>query len=703
MRGAFPTGTGTGGGHQPPRWNPPRPEELQPHFPQLEITGLIGAGGMGAVYRAVQKKLDRTVALKILPLETARDPAFAERFAREAKALALLNHPNIVTVYDFGQSGAYFFFIMEFVEGANLRQLIQSKTLEARQALELVMQICAALQFAHDEQVVHRDIKPENILISKKGQVKIADFGLAKLMGPAPDSGLTASQMVMGTVNYMAPEQRENSRDVDHRADIYSLGVVFYEMLTGQVPMGRFDPPSKKVRVDVRLDEVVLHALEQEPSRRYQQVSEVRSNVETISQSLPAQPAAGAPADRPVSSPRFLSFVALPGLLLALVLMVWALWNRSAPALLGLPLAVTLPSLWFYWRYETAADGLRWRDLPPAVRRRGNWRAAGWIAICIPAIFLVLSIIPIRIQEWRETWYTPADQTWGKVGFAGTFTRYAVPVSGEYEAAPHDWELTLKVSQPGADPAAMTVTLPGLRARFDNEQHVLDLDTLTHWLQTHAKVDATSPAGLSKARQIMALFKSYENRAPATWEEFFAVTRADLPDFGFNNFTLQGNFGWGFYFLISFLLAGLFAYYWVMLRSLRNTFAAGRAEIAAGRWTPPQRKLSRFPLALKVLFTVSLIPLGLAVYQGTHGDPRGMLLLVFTTGTLLGGAVSLHSRQEIQRARDAGLWPSLGEMPTPDHVRRLAQAGEMILAIKLYRQIHPVSLRDAKAIVEKMK
>ena len=135
---------------------------------------------------------------------------------------------------------------MEFVDGMNLRRLIQAKTLEPRQALELVMQICTALQFAHDEKIVHRDIKPENILITKKGQVKIADFGLAKLLGAAPDTALTASQMVIGTLNYMAPEQRENSKEVDHRADIYSLGVVFYEMLTGEVPMGRFEAALEK-------------------------------------------------------------------------------------------------------------------------------------------------------------------------------------------------------------------------------------------------------------------------------------------------------------------------------------------------------------------------------------------------------------------------------------------------------------------------
>ena len=198
----------------------PEPSVLTAQFPQLEILELLGMGGMGMVYKARQPRLDRLVALKILAIDSMPDPSFAERFEREAKALAKLNHPGIVTLYDFGQTMEYYYFIMEFVDGTNLRQLIQAKTLEARQALELVTQICTALQFAHDEKIVHRDIKPENILITKKGQVKIADFGLAKLLGTAPDTTLTASQMVMGTLNYMAPEQRENSKEVDHRADI---------------------------------------------------------------------------------------------------------------------------------------------------------------------------------------------------------------------------------------------------------------------------------------------------------------------------------------------------------------------------------------------------------------------------------------------------------------------------------------------------
>jgi hypothetical protein len=156
--------------------------------------------------------------------------------------------------------------------------------MSATEALAIVPQVCEALQFAHEEGIVHRDIKPENILLDKKGRVKIADFGLAKLLDkPATVYTLTHAGQRMGTPHYMAPEQIEHPGQVDHRADIYSLGVVFYEMLTGELPLGRFPLPSQKVQVDVRLDQVVLHSLEKEPERRYQHASEVKSDVEVIS------------------------------------------------------------------------------------------------------------------------------------------------------------------------------------------------------------------------------------------------------------------------------------------------------------------------------------------------------------------------------------------------------------------------------------
>ncbi|MBW7992365.1 MAG: protein kinase [Planctomycetes bacterium] len=268
----------------PGRFVPPQPEELAGQFPHLEIIELLGQGGMGAVYKARQKQLDRLVALKILPPEVEQQAAFAERFTREARSLARLNHPHIVTVFDFGHTAeGLYFFVMEFVEGTDLRHVIHNAKLSPKEALAIVPQICEALQFAHDEGIVHRDIKPENILLNKRGRVKIADFGLAKLLdSPATVYTLTQAGQRMGTPHYMAPEQIEHPDQVDHRADIFSLGVVFYEMLTNELPLGRFPPPSQKVEVDVRLDEVVLRTLEKEPDRRYQHASQVGVDVKTI-------------------------------------------------------------------------------------------------------------------------------------------------------------------------------------------------------------------------------------------------------------------------------------------------------------------------------------------------------------------------------------------------------------------------------------
>jgi len=275
---------------------PPALGDVAKLFPQLEILDLLGAGGMGAVYKARQPALDRIVALKILPTGNRGETNFAERFNREARALARLNHPNIVAVHEFGQAGALSYFIMEFVDGANLRRLEQGSRLSPREALQIIPQICDALQYAHDQGVVHRDIKPENVLVDRKGRVKIADFGLAKILGHDPEAArLTAEGQVMGTPHYMAPEQVEKPLAVDHRADIYALGVVFYEMLTGDLPLGKFAPPSRKVQVDVRLDDVVLRALENDPARRYQRASEVKSQVETITSTPDAGPSATTP------------------------------------------------------------------------------------------------------------------------------------------------------------------------------------------------------------------------------------------------------------------------------------------------------------------------------------------------------------------------------------------------------------------------
>jgi serine/threonine protein kinase len=313
------------------RWTPPSPEELAARFPELEISRLLGRGGMGAVYLARQKALDRAVALKILPPSIAADPAFAERFTREAQAMARLSHPHIVTLYEFGTRNQpspalasipipsplppipLYYFLMEYVDGMSLRALLDSGHISPKEALAIVPQICDALQYAHDQGIVHRDIKPENILLGKNGQVKIADFGLAKLIGKpmTPEAaGDGASSSIIsnlkseipshpsienqkskienlptspaGTPAYMAPEQLSRPGEVDHRADIYSLGVVFYQLLTGQLPAQPLEPPSHKVQIDVRLDQIVLRALETSPELRFQNATQFKTEVETV-------------------------------------------------------------------------------------------------------------------------------------------------------------------------------------------------------------------------------------------------------------------------------------------------------------------------------------------------------------------------------------------------------------------------------------
>ena len=262
---------------------PPNIEALSEAFPDLEIIEVIGYGGMSIVYQARQKNLGRLVALKLLPEGPKSDPAFADRFQREARFLGLLNHPNIVTVYDFGKSNGFYFLIMEFVDGVNLRQALRAGGFSPAEVIDIIPKICLALEFAHERGVTHRDIKPENILLDTRGRVKIADFGIAKLVGKRPtDITLTQTNSRLGTPHYMAPEQIEKPSDVDHRADVYSLGVLFYEMLAGELPLGRFAPPSKKAAVDVRIDAIVFRALERDRENRYQSITEIRTEIEQL-------------------------------------------------------------------------------------------------------------------------------------------------------------------------------------------------------------------------------------------------------------------------------------------------------------------------------------------------------------------------------------------------------------------------------------
>lgn len=286
-----------------PQGAAPSLDEIASAFPKLEILGLLGQGGMGFVYKARQPDLDRVVALKILRPELGRDPAFAERFAREARVLAKLNHPNIVNVFEHGQAGGYFYLLMEYVDGVNLRHAMRAGRFTPEQALAIVPGICDALQAAHAQGIWHRDIKPENILLDQDGRVKIVDFGIARIVGdPARDFTLTLTGAALGSAPYMAPEQHERPHEVDHRADIYSLGVVFYEMLTGELPLGRFPNPSERAAVHARIDAIVLQTLEKERELRQQTATEVKTDIQRATRAGGNAAADSAPAPSRVES-----------------------------------------------------------------------------------------------------------------------------------------------------------------------------------------------------------------------------------------------------------------------------------------------------------------------------------------------------------------------------------------------------------------
>ncbi len=286
----FDTLTRIGGASDADPMAVPTVEELAEFFPNLEVLSLIGRGGMGVVYKARQKSLHRPVALKLLAPERAGDPMFARRFATEARSLAALNHPHIVGVYDFGEAGGYFYLLMEYVDGVNLRQLITSRRLTSEEAMGIIMPVCDALQAAHERGIVHRDVKPENLLIDRNGMVKIADFGIARMMDDpgadgtfqSPAEQMATHTLAAGTPDYAAPEQR-SSAPSDHRADIYSLGVVLYEMITGARPGGGvIAPPSRRAAVDVRIDEILLKALQEEPDLRFRTVAEFRECIDQL-------------------------------------------------------------------------------------------------------------------------------------------------------------------------------------------------------------------------------------------------------------------------------------------------------------------------------------------------------------------------------------------------------------------------------------
>lgn len=256
----------------------PTAEELAALLPGLRGFHLVGRGGMGAVFRAEQPELSRTVALKLIPLDTG-DPAAAERFLREAKLLAAMDHPHIVRVFDAGRAGEFGWLMMEFVESGTLADA----AVEPARALALTKQVAAALGAAHARGLVHRDVKPANVLLNSAGDAKLSDFGLARPVATGPVStSLTLTGYVAGTLDYMAPEQRRPGAVVDHRADIFSLGAMLYHLLTGRLPVGNCEPPSA-VRPgvsDAALDAAILRAMAWEPDARFASAAEFAAALE---------------------------------------------------------------------------------------------------------------------------------------------------------------------------------------------------------------------------------------------------------------------------------------------------------------------------------------------------------------------------------------------------------------------------------------
>src|SRR4051795_7440120 len=267
---------------------------------RYELEELVGTGGMSSVYRAHDRLLDRKVALKILHQQYSFDEEYVERFRREARAVATLSHPNIVTVIDRGEHGGRQFIVFEYVDGENLKRLIERRgPAPVATALELAIQIAGGLSFAHQQGLVHRDVKPQNVLLNGDGQAKVTDFGIARSLDV--QHGMTQTGTVLGTSDYIAPEQAQGQR-VDEHTDVYSLGVVLYELLTTEVPfpgenfvavamphINEPPPPIRDRRPDVspRVEAAIQKAMAKQPDERYESMAAFCRELEANLQEAP--------------------------------------------------------------------------------------------------------------------------------------------------------------------------------------------------------------------------------------------------------------------------------------------------------------------------------------------------------------------------------------------------------------------------------
>lgn len=313
-------------------WEPPTVEALQAALPQFEITGFLAQGAMGAVFKGVQKSLHRTVAIKVLrPDADDVEMQYAGRFKHEAQAMAHLSHPGIVSVFDAGETpDGLLYFAMEFVEGTDVAQIIaRDGRLDPQRAVSIAIEVCDALSFAHGNGIIHRDVKPSNVMLDTHGRVKVADFGLAKIIdGEA--TRMTLSNMTMGTPDFAAPEAMIPGVPLDQRADLYSVGVMLYQMLTGRIPRGRFDAPSGVIpQIDPGLDAIVDRAMQTDREKRYATALEMRADLERVSQkggTIPPRTGTEAPQRRSASKVRLLL---VAGIIAALTVAGWAWWHTT--------------------------------------------------------------------------------------------------------------------------------------------------------------------------------------------------------------------------------------------------------------------------------------------------------------------------------------------------------------------------------------
>ena len=321
-------------------WEPPSLAQLQALLPAYQFLLLLGRGGMGAVFKATQISLSRPVAVKVLPndLMGNADASFATRFRKEALTMARLSHPGIVSVFEAGEAGRFLYIVMECVDGTDLARRIRHEgKLAPELAIAFLVQVCDALHYAHQQGVVHRDIKPGNLLLTRDGAVKIADFGLAQHLDDVL-LGLTQTNVAIGTPDFLAPEAWTPNAPLDERADVYALGVMLYQMLTGEIPRGFWEMPSARVGTDVRFDAIIERAMQPKPEARYQSAAEFRCDLQKILAEPRTSPDLSAGGEKPapkVPHPRLFIpsrrlsplVIGLAAVVLAFIMIPWA-WHR---------------------------------------------------------------------------------------------------------------------------------------------------------------------------------------------------------------------------------------------------------------------------------------------------------------------------------------------------------------------------------------